>query len=529
MPPDPVQTVVLDDSAAARHYFPATTDDTARYDVIIVGSGAGGGSLAYELSGRPWRGGPAPRVLVLEAGGFLLGTHTGNLPRHQSAATDTYHPSLFQAWRTFGRRSWHAADAHSEQAQLAQGINLGGRTVFWGACAPRMRRWEFRDWPAPVADDLLGRWYERAEQLMRVAPLRPSPYQSAVKAGLRAIPALAGFRHDDAPMAIEYTAPVSGAVPAGFWSTAELLLHRAVQDHRTPNPHVNLHHEVVQIEATGPRATAVVAYDHSTGRERTFRLADDGAVVLAAGTIGSPGIAGLSGLNDPQRLVGKGITDHPFFVVKFWVPRDTDWYTRFDSSKTLSQHVEPGDAVTPEHPYNMMLELGANLNQYRFTSSSQFTDGNLATAGGRMPGEAVFLIESPLVDANAVTHSGERQPGTRPAALPTIRMHRSPAADGLHDTLDKISAEVVARFDGEISEQLWGPPGGVSHEAGTMRMARTNQGQERAGVVDEHLRMQGYDNLHVCDLSVFPSSPAANPTLTLVALALRLAARLAAA
>jgi choline dehydrogenase-like flavoprotein len=46
------------------------------------------------------------------------------------------------------------------------------------------------------------------------------------------------------------------------------------------------------------------------------------------------------------------------------------------------------------------------------------------------------------------------------------------------------------------------------------------------GVVDADLRMLAYDNLYVCDLSVFPTSPAANPTLSLTALAFRLARRL---
>jgi choline dehydrogenase-like flavoprotein len=59
--------------------------------------------------------------------------------------------------------------------------------------------------------------------------------------------------------------------------------------------------------------------------------------------------------------------------------------------------------------------------------------------------------------------------------------------------------------------------GGVAHEVGTLRL-----GVEGTGVVDENLQYNGYDNLFVCDLSVFPTSPAANPTLTLVALSLRL-------
>lgn len=63
--------------------------------------------------------------------------------------------------------------------------------------------------------------------------------------------------------------------------------------------------------------------------------------------------------------------------------------------------------------------------------------------------------------------------------------------------------------------------GGVAHEVGTMRMADNG-----TGVVDADLRVLGYDNLYVCDNSVLPSSPAANPTLTLAALAIRLAEHL---
>jgi len=61
--------------------------------------------------------------------------------------------------------------------------------------------------------------------------------------------------------------------------------------------------------------------------------------------------------------------------------------------------------------------------------------------------------------------------------------------------------------------------GVVAHEVGTMRMKRT---EDSKGVVDGHLRLEGIDNLYICDLSIFPVSPPANPTLTLAALALRL-------
>ncbi len=60
------------------------------------------------------------------------------------------------------------------------------------------------------------------------------------------------------------------------------------------------------------------------------------------------------------------------------------------------------------------------------------------------------------------------------------------------------------------------------HHMGTTRMAR----RPTEGVVDEHCRVHGLDNLYVAGSSVFPTSGYANPTLTLLALALRLADRL---
>ena len=63
----------------------------------------------------------------------------------------------------------------------------------------------------------------------------------------------------------------------------------------------------------------------------------------------------------------------------------------------------------------------------------------------------------------------------------------------------------------------------AAHHLGTARMAT----DVRSGVVDRELKVWGVDNLHICDASVFPTSGNANPALTISALAIRLADRLA--
>ena len=70
------------------------------------------------------------------------------------------------------------------------------------------------------------------------------------------------------------------------------------------------------------------------------------------------------------------------------------------------------------------------------------------------------------------------------------------------------------------SSTLNKPMGG--HHIGTTRMAR----EPSLGVVDENCRVHGVNNLHIASSSVFPTSGYANPTLTIIALAIRLADRL---
>jgi choline dehydrogenase-like flavoprotein len=88
-----------------------------------------------------------------------------------------------------------------------------------------------------------------------------------------------------------------------------------------------------------------------------------------------------------------------------------------------------------------------------------------------------------------------------------------------------IAASGIGRFDYDASSveaemTRYGAYGG--HHIGTARMGT----DPRSSVVDADCRVHGVRNLHVASAAVFPTSSQANPTLTIVALALRLAARL---
>jgi choline dehydrogenase-like flavoprotein len=107
-------------------------------------------------------------------------------------------------------------------------------------------------------------------------------------------------------------------------------------------------------------------------------------------------------------------------------------------------------------------------------------------------------------------------------------MHPSPPPDSVLAEADLLALGLLTGMgakpiqgEGDLALQT-AALGGVAHEVGTLRMA-----EDGKGVVDENLKFLGYDNLYACDNSVFPASPAANPSLTTAALSRRLAAHLA--
>jgi choline dehydrogenase-like flavoprotein len=175
-----------------------------------------------------------------------------------------------------------------------------------------------------------------------------------------------------------------------------------------------------------------------------------------------------------------------------------------------------------KHAFDIVLELGAEFNQGRYVDPDHLAqDENIRN--GYMLCEIVFQYYSPLLAGNYLATNGA-DPGN-PVNLNVARAVPSQAllaeADQLAGTiLTAFNAEPVLGEPGGLALQV-ADIGGVAHEVGTLRMA-----DDGTGVVDKDLKFLDYDNLYACDNSVFPVSPAANPSLTTVALALRLASHL---
>ena len=125
--------------------------------------------------------------------------------------------------------------------------------------------------------------------------------------------------------------------------------------------------------------------------------------------------------------------------------------------------------------------------------------------------------------------------GVDALGMPRLRVdwHYLPAdVDTVRQGLRALSADLAragaARLEWDdkgLEEALLRDGAYGGHHIGTARMSA----DPTRGVVDEACRVHGVDNLWVAGSAVFPTSGQANPTLTIVALALRLAARLATA
>ncbi|QDL11764.1 hypothetical protein DP113_31315 [Brasilonema octagenarum UFV-E1] len=489
--------------------FPPNAPDRKSYDVIVIGSGMAGGVLADQLADN------GLDTLVLEAGGVPLETHIANLPRPNFPREFRKH--VWERWPQYQVINYdQPADGSENNYGGAQGFNLGGRSVFWGGFIPRMSSWELDFWPTRLKWDLEDRYYQLAEDLMGRSTAPTTYYTREIYRVLRE--QLPRYSHFDAPMAVRQNLTGANTIATGMFSTADLLLESS----RTGGPAgfqnltVRTHHQVIRIEPGEP--CAVIAQDIISKEEKKFSAK---FVVLACGCFESARLAKRSGIGND--LVGQGVTDHPIAFTHFSIPPSSPFYDRFGSVKVVSQPTEPHPGEDRiRDPFNILIELGADFNQGRYLDEDIFRE-NIAKRN--MLCEIVFLTNTELLLGNQIEFNAGNN------FRPIAKIKNPGLPNTVETRVREITNNILTALGGEVLDQGFGNGGlgGVAHEVGSLHMEVTDsnnigKGTQQAlqGVVDENGKFLDQEFIYACDLSIFPTSPAANPSLTAVALALRL-------
>jgi choline dehydrogenase-like flavoprotein len=503
------------------------------YDVIVIGSGAGGGTLVHRLapSGK--------RILLLERGGWLT-----REPENWLAQ------DVFVDGRYISPDTWYYADGSPFQPQVHYFV--GGATKLYGAALYRLRKEDFGEvrhhdgispaWPISYED--MEPYYTRAEQLYQVhgargedptEPPASAPYPFPAVSHEPRIQQLsddlaaAGLHPFHAPCGVmlnEASMPFSACVRCnncdGFpclvhaKSDAEVISVRPAIAH--PNVTLLTEAEAVRLECN-PAGTAVqgVVVNHE-GREERFQ---GDIVVVACGAA-----------NSAKLLLASANDKHPNGLANGsdQVGRN---YMFHNSQAVLALSKE-------ENPTVFQKTLG--VNDFYFAGDQfEFPMGNIQMVGksqapmfrGEKPAETRFAPSWTLRDV--ARHAVDFWLSTEDLPRPENRV--TLARDG-NVTISYTPTDDVPkqRLYHHLKEMLGTigmhqghllphhaylkneiPIAGVALQAGTCRFGS----DPSASVLNPDCRAHELDNLYVVDTSFFPTIGAVNPALTAMANGLR--------
>ena len=551
------------------------------YDVIVVGSGAGGGMSAYVLAGAGFK------VLVLEVGrDYDPQTETPMFETPADAplravSTPDKEGGFFDATVDGG---WTVPD---EPYTVAEGSDfmwwrprmLGGRTNHWGRIALRFGPYDFKphsrdglgvDWP--IGYDDLAPWYDRVERLIGVTGGPPQGLENIPDSPpgiLHPIPPLRaaerflarGFEHLSIPVAAMHAAvltrPLNGRAPcfyatacsrgcsigANFQSTTVLL----PPAHMTGNLDVRTNALVYEVVVgQNGKAEGVSFIDRISGEQHSVRAR---AVVLAAGAGETARILlnsrssrfpdGLGGGLAGQYLMDSvGSTTIGQFPALEGLPPTNDdgisnghiyvpWWGYEQRRRSLidfprGYHIElMSGRMMPSMRLADLFDLGEPGFGAGLRDIIRRQFGSHVVFDGRgemIPNEDSFCDLDPVVKDKW--------------GIPVLRFHWKWSEHELRqashmrrtflEVIDTLGGRAIhgAETDGATAISKGGE---MIHEVGTARMGATPQDS----VVNSFGQSWEVSNLFVADGAVFPSSPDKNPTLSILALSWRTSAYLA--
>jgi choline dehydrogenase-like flavoprotein len=506
---------------------------TEHYDVIIIGSGAGGGTLAHTLAGS------GKSILLLERGDFL------------AREMDNWDPRpVFVDGKYISADTWYDGDGKPFQPQVHYFV--GGATKLYGAALYRLRPEDFGEikhvdgispaWPLGYGD--FEPWYSQAEHLYQVhgnggedptEGHRSQPYpwpavshepriqqihDGLAKGGYHPFHAPCGILLNEADRArstcIRCTWCDGYPCLVHAKSDADVIAVRPLLDR--DNVTLLTGAEVTKLE-TDPSGRTVTGLVVERDGEREVYTGD--IVVISAGAANSAKIL-LNSANDQHPNGMANGSDQ--------VGRN---YMFHNCKAVVALAKEPNDTVFQK-------TLGIN-DFYLPTKDYAWPMGNIQMIGksnaeamrGEKPKATMISPEWTLSDV--ARHAVDFWLTTEDLPKPENRV-TTDAGGNVHLAYEITNDDEAFRLYGELRKILNHtgmaehhvlrknfymdmdiPVAGCAHQAGTCRFGT----DPATSVLDTNCKAHELDNLYVVDTSFFPSIGAVNPALTAMANALR--------
>ena len=505
------------------------------HDVIIVGSGFGGATMAYALS----RAGL--KVLLVERGGW---------PHRDATDWDGRAVLLEGRYKSEsplvirqrdgeppagGLGDDSLGDAAGGEETFPNQI-VGGNSIFFGGAALRLRETDFARWPIRYAD--LEPHYGAAERLLEVhgragddpcEPPRTSAYPHeppSLTAPARRIFEAArasGYHPFQLPSALNYSGARSPACIRCFTCDGFPCRIGAKNDvtqtalrHADPDFLTVLARTVAaRLVARDGRLVALEAIDAESGQPLSLRAR---AFVVSAGAIGTPALLLRSGLDrfDRSASLGRYLMRHCNGMVGYLFPFRTN--PELVNHKQIcvsdlyeARRAEDGTAVGVIQDMCMPPpEVVRALGPKGFRLAAMQAAGFIQTL--------ICIAEDEPQAANRVSLTTTTDRWGLPVAV----------VDHHYTEGDRSRRALLIRAARRILRRAGGIGGKVkmiesfSHAVGSVRMSA----DEASGALDPDCRFRGLPNLFVVDGSFMPTSGGVNPSLTITANALRVAERL---
>lgn len=476
-------------------------------DVLIIGSGAGGAIVGKELA----EGGR--EVVILEEGGYYT-------------AKDFTESPLKRAARLYRERGL-TATLGLPPVGLPLGCSVGGTTtVNSGTCFRTppdvIETWRREHGLGVLSQAQLDPLYERVEREMKVKPVPDEILGGNGRMTRKGAQAL-GWSHAPINRNME---GCCGCCQCGFGCPQDAKL----------GTHLTYIPKAVKAGATlyyHARADRLVWKDHrieavegttvseERGPGRPFRIRPK-TFVLSAGAVYSPWFLLKNRFPNPSGQIGRNLRVHPGLKVTGYFPEEVNQHRGVLQSYYVDQFTSEGimmeaTGVPPELGAPALNGLGMELKRHMADWPHLATLGVMVsdTSAGRVMalGKVPFMVYNfNRRDARTAGQGLKRGAEVLFAAGAQWIETGYPPAGILKSKAD------VAKFDAHTIRRRFLQMVGF-HPMGTCRMGS----DPRTSVVDENLKVHGFENFYIADGSIFPTSLGVNPQITIMTFATRMA------